>query len=80
MNILRVLPCWKATLLGGATELVYVFDDETAADHALGDEILAFFKAAGLEASVRNFEASLGCSWSFCFLCLLLCSLLRWLV
>ena len=53
LNILKVLPCWEATLIGGGTtELVYVFDQETEADHALGDEILAYFKKAGVEKSV----------------------------
>jgi len=54
-NILKVLPCWEATLIGGGTsELVYVLDEESEADHELGDEILAFFKKAGLEASVNG--------------------------
>jgi len=65
LGILEALPCWEATLIGGATELVYVLDKETAADHALGKEFISFFRAAGLESSVHvKYEAKPPCAQS----------------
>ena len=53
-SVFLTLPCFEATLHGSGAEVVYVLDDESEEDHSFGEEILAFFKRAGLENQVSN--------------------------